>query len=516
MLDELVRASALVANEPDFRSLAASLVEQSIDVSSSDIAGFYAWSDFKNPAKGMRLLYHRGRFEIPAAFSGQEESLQFLDDCREAIIVHERHISPLAGFLLHPAMQSAIALPLITPKMNLGFLVLNAFAPDFYNRARFHFLNSISQLAAGMMDNARLFQEMKDYLAQIEELERYQASVFSSMTNLLITTDEKGQLEYFNEKAAEAFNLDDTRLGQKLQDFFGGRVDEGLQKAILGVQTNGQELLGVEGIWNDSSRPMDFSLNVSPLRGKRGRHEGLTLLFTDQSREQELKQQMHVAVEERRLIKDMFSRYLSQEVVQSLMDSPNSIKLGGDKKQATVFFADIRGYTSFSEGKEPEYIIGVLNEYFSEAVEIVVKHRGYIDKFIGDCIMAAWGVPMTSEAEDAFLAVSCAWDIQQLVDNPKRTFFTGKASHLRIGIGMHTGPLVAGNLGSSRRMDYSIIGDTVNIAARLEGVAKADEVIITENTKQLLDGAFKLETREPVKVKGKEQPIQIYKVLGRR
>jgi class 3 adenylate cyclase len=195
------------------------------------------------------------------------------------------------------------------------------------------------------------------------------------------------------------------------------------------------------------------------------------------------------------------------------VQKPELVKLGGDKKIATIFFADIRGYTSFSENKEPEEIIEILNAYFSEAVEVIIKHRGYIDKFIGDAIMAAWGVPMQSEEDDAVSAVSCALEIQELIKSKDRSFFTGPAKDLRVGIGMHTGPLVAGNLGSSRRMDYSVIGDTVNVAARLEGVAGPGQVVITGATRDLIGRRFKVQEREPVKVKGKEQPLHVFNVL---
>jgi class 3 adenylate cyclase len=210
----------------------------------------------------------------------------------------------------------------------------------------------------------------------------------------------------------------------------------------------------------------------------------------------------------------MFCRYMSQEVLASLMESPDEVKLGGDKRIATVFFADIRGYTSFSEKRDAAQIVEILNEYFSEAVEQVVKYKGYIDKFIGDCIMAVWGVPMPAEKDDAVNAVSCALAIQKLVSSQKRKFFKKEASQLRIGIGVNTGPLVAGNLGSVQRMDYSVIGDTVNLAARLEGVAMADEVIISHETRNQLGETFHLEERDPVQVKGKKKPIQIYNVLG--
>jgi class 3 adenylate cyclase len=128
--------------------------------------------------------------------------------------------------------------------------------------------------------------------------------------------------------------------------------------------------------------------------------------------------------------------------------------------------------------------------------------------------MAVWGVPMMPEKDDAIKAVSCALDIQNLVRSTKRKFFLDDASRLRIGIGVNTGPLVAGNLGSMQRMDYSVIGDTVNLAARLEGVAGPDEIIISQTTRDQLGNIFELEKREAVYVKGKEKPIQIYNVVG--
>ena len=123
---------------------------------------------------------------------------------------------------------------------------------------------------------------------------------------------------------------------------------------------------------------------------------------------------------------------------------------------------------------------------------------------------------MVTEQEDAINAVSCALEIQQLIASPTRNFFKGEAADLRVGFGIHTGHLVAGNLGSLRKMNYSIIGDTVNIAARLEGVAQAGEIIITQETKDLLDNKFILDKRKPVMVKGKSKEISIYNVSGKR
>jgi len=183
--------------------------------------------------------------------------------------------------------------------------------------------------------------------------------------------------------------------------------------------------------------------------------------------------------------------------------------------RGTIFFADIRGYTSFSEGRDPLYILEVLNEYFNEAVEIVVRNDGYVDKFIGDCIMAAWGIKRENEETDAVNAVNCAVEIQERIASRQRRFFRGEAEDLKVGIGMHTGPLVVGTLGGSTRMEHTVIGDTVNVAARLEGVSGPGDIIITQATRDRLGERFILEKRDTVKVKGKADEIPIYAVLGR-
>ncbi len=515
IFDEFVRAGSRMARQRGFRDVVSVLVEQAADISGADLAAMYVYEIPEEPGGNLKLYYRRGRQIPPTSLSAETEFVDFLSDADETLVVLDRSQPYFNDLFFADGMHSAVALPLSTPKARIGVLVLNSFEPGCFTRSRFYFLDAFTKLAGGMLDNRRLVDELREQLHHIEALERYQENVFSSMTDLLITVDRKGSIEYFNEAAAERFGLGDKHIGVPFAQHFKEALHKRVFDRIEKSEKTGELVVGVEGIYQREDDEMDYSLTISPLRSKGGRHDGLTLLFSDQTKERELKEQMDVAVEERRFVKDMFSRYLSSEVVKNLMDHPELVKPGGDKRTATIFFADIRGYTSFSQNKDPAYIIGVLNEYFSEAVELIVQYRGYIDKFIGDAIMAAWGVPMVSEARDAELAVACALEIQRLVSSDERTFFHGDASNLRIGIGMHTGPLVAGNLGSSRRMEYSVIGDTVNVAARLEGVAGPGEVVITRATSELLDDTFALEQLEPVTVKGKDEPIEIFKVFGR-
>jgi len=517
---DLIRAGALLARERNFKDLVNVFVEQAQDISRVDLAAFYTFIDTDDRKSDLKLTYKRGRYSVPETIAGNSELINFIRDCKEALIFNNketfRHGAAfLKDILINHEMKSGMALPIVSLPREIGILFTGSKKPYFFNRRRFHFLDSYTKLAAGAMQTSLLFEETRESSKKIDSLERYQENVFNSMTNIIITTDAHGQIYYYNEPAAAAMGLTEKDLGRSLENTFKKSLSTQTLKTILKSLEDGNEILGLEGIFFNDGKELDYSLNVTPLKTPRGRKEGLTLLFTNQTREKELKQTVQAVSEERRVIKDMFARYMSSEVMTSLLETPDSIKLGGDKREATVFFADIRGYTSFSENRDPEVIVEILNEYFSEAVENIVSHKGYIDKFIGDCIMAVWGVPMAPEKDDAVKAVSCAIAIQDLVRSAKRKFFRkNDASHLRIGIGINTGYLVAGNLGSIQRMDYSVIGDTVNLAARLEEAAGADEIIISQATRDKIGDAFALEKRESILVKGKEKSIQIYNVLG--
>jgi len=513
---ELVRSSSVLSSQGSRSGLIESLVDQGVDISGAESAAFMATRHLspKAPAQTIRTLYSRGKLPLPKSLSTRDPNILFLFECKDYVVVRSPEDPYFSSLLLHPQWKSALILPLLGQNKVLGVLFLGSKEEDYFVGERLNFLDSYINLTGSMLHNQELVAELREKLSEIETLQRYQESIFSSMTNLLITTDSQGLIQYFNLSASQGFSLRPEHIGEKLEGVIGSCFNKKLMSRIEKSREDGKRLLGYQGIATlPSGSEMDFSLNLSPLKGSRGANQGQILLFADQSKEKELKDKMQSAVEERRVVKDMFSRYLSKEVVASLVQAPEKARLGGDKKNCTLFFADIRGYTSFSEGKSPEFIVEVLNGYFSQAVEVVIKHNGFIDKFIGDCIMAVWGVPMFSEEQDARKAVQCALEIQELVKAKNRSFFQGEAKHLQVGFGMHSGPLVAGNLGSSQRMDYSVIGDTVNIAARLEGVSGAGEIIITETTKDLIGPRFKVKDRDSVKVKGKEKPLRIFEVL---
>jgi adenylate cyclase len=208
-----------------------------------------------------------------------------------------------------------------------------------------------------------------------------------------------------------------------------------------------------------------------------------------------------------------YSRFLPAHVVESLLKSPDSLKLGGVNQIVTVLFADIRGFTPFSAVMEPEEVVAVLNQYFSEMTEIIFTHGGTLDKYIGDGLMALFGAPYTSE-NDPLNAVKAAVEMQQRMGALKEYFrsINRLKRTIEIGIGIYTGKVTVGYIGSNRRTDYTAIGDTVNMAARFESNAPPNKIYVSDTTSHLVQDHFKFSPLE-LKVKGKDEPVKCFEVL---
>ncbi len=217
---------------------------------------------------------------------------------------------------------------------------------------------------------------------------------------------------------------------------------------------------------------------------------------------------------ERERIKDAFGKFVNRQMADIVMSK--DVKLGGERRDVAVFFSDIRSFTEMSEKMDPEDCVGFLNSYMSRMVSCVYRSRGIVDKYIGDAIMAIWGVPVSS-GDDAFNAVNAALMMRERLIELNSTRGTEKRPLIRIGVGIHYGPVLAGQIGSEDRMEYTVIGDTVNLASRIESLNKAflTDILVTEETADLVDDRIRLHPMDKIKVKGKRKPLQIYAVLGR-
>ncbi len=225
-----------------------------------------------------------------------------------------------------------------------------------------------------------------------------------------------------------------------------------------------------------------------------------------------------IAEREKRKVRGAFQQYVSASVIEEIMKHPEKLKLGGEKKNVTVFFSDIRGFTSISEKLSPEELVKLLNEYLSAMTDIIMKNGGLVDKYMGDAIMAFWGAPI-DDPDHAKKCCEASLEMKEKLTELQKKWTKEGKPPLNMGIGINTGDVVVGNMGSEQRFDYTVMGDNVNLGSRLEGVNKeyGTTIIISQFTyEKIKDHDFVIRELDMIKVKGKNEPIKIYGMAGKK
>jgi adenylate cyclase len=225
----------------------------------------------------------------------------------------------------------------------------------------------------------------------------------------------------------------------------------------------------------------------------------------------------HVIFEQsqQRALKGALSQYLSPGVMEEVVRDPSAIKLGGEKREMTVLFSDIRGFTSFSETLDPEKLVRILNLYLTRMSDIIFKNEGTIDKYMGDAIMAFWGAPKT-QPDHARMACLTGLEMMEELKKLNLELEQEGIPKLNMGIGLNTGPMSVGNMGSSRRFDYTVMGDSVNLGSRLEGLNKeyGTNLIVSESTLAMAGEDMRARFLDLVAVKGKKEPAAVYELIS--
>ncbi len=217
---------------------------------------------------------------------------------------------------------------------------------------------------------------------------------------------------------------------------------------------------------------------------------------------------------EKRVVKKLFGRYVSKDVYQQLIANPELAELGGKRRDMTVLFSDIRGFTTVTEKGDPEELVAQLNEYFSRMVAIVFRNEGTVDKFVGDMVMALFGAPLDDRAHAEHAVATAVEMVRELGELNRKWAAEGRVQ-LDIGVGVNSGGMIAGNIGSSSIMSYTVIGDNVNLGSRLESLNKdkGSRIIISDATRSLLTGQYEIRPLGDVVVKGKTRPVAIFEVV---
>jgi len=347
-----------------------------------------------------------------------------------------------------------------------------------------------AQISVGL-ENAKLFND-------VQNIKNYNESMLNSMSNGVLTLDEEGLIITCNKAGLSILETDiEHILRQPAKDFFGEK-NQWVIERIQRVTTNKSQDIVMDAELQFADRVVSLNLTVMPLSQADGDHLGSMLMLEDITSEKRIKSTM--------------SRYIDPSIADQLLASDEL--LGGQSTEATVLFTDIRGFTTIAEKMGPQDTVAMLNAYFTRMVECIQREDGMLDKFIGDAIMAAFGVPL-SHGDDEDRAVRSAIDMIRTLHAWNLERGTELRPSIDMGIGLNTDTIVSGNIGSPRRMDYTMIGDGVNLAARLESACKqyGAKILISENTYQKLKGTYRIREIDRVVVKGKTQPVGVYEVL---
>ncbi len=374
--------------------------------------------------------------------------------------------------------------------------VLNKDDGPFTQRDEKLFAAFSTQVSAAL-ENARLFED-------ITNMKNYNENMLESMSNGIISLDENGEIVTYNGAALKFFYQD--RYPDDLPDdctpLIKSILDHNpwIMASIAKVmQTQKIDLsMDAELVLCDGER-LAINLTIVPLINIQRVLIGALLVFEDVTQEKRLKTTM--------------ARYMTKEVADKLLESTENM-LGGQLQEATIFFSDIRDFTSISEKNGPTETVALLNEYFTIMVDIIFKYKGILDKYIGDAVMAVYGAPFPGD-QDPDAAVKTAIDTMIALRRFNRHRKASIKDPINIGVGINTDSILSGNIGSEKRMDYTVIGDGVNLAARLESANKTyhTNVLISELTHQKLQGSYICREIDLTRVKGKNQPVGVFEVM---
>lgn len=377
-----------------------------------------------------------------------------------------------------------------------------------FDRVDQEFMKAFNIQAGVALQNAKLFDTVK-------QQERMQRDILRSLSDGVISTDKEGKIIAVNERARDLLGLDSQRRvegelvnnilrieGQERKDE--NKFSQWLEDALKGKSAKDRKQYYPDRTLisggTEQQRSVNLSLNTIADANDETKVRGALVVMEDISDEKRLKSTMY--------------RYMTQELAEELLRLDDT-KLGGDRKDVSILFSDIRGYTTLTESLEAEEVVGMLNEYFESMVEVIFKHKGTLDKYIGDAIMAVFGSPLPLK-DHAWRSVQTAVEMRHRLAEFNERREASNKPQIKIGIGINSDSVISGNIGSSKRMEFTAIGDGVNLGSRLEGASKqyGCDIVISEYTFRPCADKIWYRELDCIRVKGKNDPVKIYEVMG--
>ncbi len=439
----------------------------------------------------------------PSEFAVSRTIMEKVVETGEPVLTTNAQEDPRFGTqtsIIAYSLRSILCVPLKVKDELIGLIYAdNRIRSGIFSANERDLLTAFANQAAVAIENARLFSTLKHTLAEVIELKSLMDNVFASIASGVITADIENQITLCN-RAAE------TILGSAAANLIGHplsevmpNIAENIAPYLVSMRDNDEPVVGLEISHNLSKRGLvDWRLNLSPLKDADQTTQGVAIVLDDLTERKRLEAQ-------RRL----FERMVSPAVINQL--DPNSLQLGGKRVDLTVLFADIRGFTSYSEQVSPERLVSVLNRYLAAMAEAVLSQEGTIDKFLGDAVMAWFNAPIP-QPDHTLRAVKAALLLREMVEGLYQEL--PEDSHLAFGAGIHYGDAVLGLIGTERRLEYTAISDSVNTAKRIQENSANNQILISKEAYERVKDKVEAKQHVSMAVKGKSQPVEVYEVLG--
>ena len=368
-------------------------------------------------------------------------------------------------------------------------------------------LSGFAYQAALAIENARMFEGERERLLSISALQAFQTRILEAIANGVVTLSPRRQITTFNRAAETTFGISSDTMVGRSAGAIGALIPEFPELLDTFFDSGAVQLRAEVDASHSDGTELTLEIRMSPLHSSEG--TGAAMVVTDVTQQRQLEEAHAAELIKASRIAESFSRYLAPHVVQSLMNDPGSIKLGGERQRATMLFADVRGFTSLASQLPAERVVDILNTYFEEAVGVVFAYDGLLDKFYGDGLMAVFGPPRVRD-DDARRAVEAAIRLHERVAKLQSRL----DYPLRISVGLATGDVVAGHFGSAKRMDYTVIGDAVNLASGLQNAAPSAAIYCDEETVAAAGTISRPLHRIAVRIKGRSELVNAYAILA--
>ena len=436
----------------------------------------------------------------PNEFAISRTIIQRVIDSGEPVLTTNAQEDPRFGgqeSIVAYNLRSILCVPLKAKTELIGVIYAdNRIRSGIFKEADKELLTVFANQAAIAIENARLFASVRRTLAEVTELKNLMDNIFASIASGVLTADVQDQITLCN-RAAESI------LGQSNASLVGQLLNEAfpfeLQAHLASVRDTDKPVMGLEITHNHPQRgTLDWRLNLSPLKDANQTTHGVAIVVDDMTEHNKLQAQ-------RRLLERMVSPAVLDQI------NPNSLQIGGQLRDITVLFADIRGFTSYSENRSPAELVAVLNRYLAAGAEAVLDQEGTVDKFLGDAVMAWFNAPLP-QVDHSLRAVRAALAIKSAVEALHAVL--PPEAHLSFGVGIHYGEAVLGLIGTEKRMEYTAIGDAVNTAKRIQENSARNQILLSKEVYERVKDQVEANPCTPLHVKGKSEPLEVYEVVG--